>query len=430
MSKKKNQLDILFFIEHIDREMETAQEIIKVLKNTYNLKCIIASSIYHPVISVLKYRPKIIVTPSTAFGIGSPGWLFYNSFKEKPLFVNLNYEQFISSWKGKYKSAKHEVSLKKQIQFTWGDYFKNFLLETGTKKENVIITGRPLFSLLKNKYYGKNFKEEIANSCNLDSNKNWNFIALTDGLAFVKEKKILNIINSGANEKGLRAHVNHVKETIKEILHWVNSVSHISNELFILRPHPSISVFEYEKLILKYLEKIPPNLILTKEFTAQKWLISSERFFTNYSTLTMDARVLEKEFYIFQPLNKLESEDYWWCNNGINISTINDFESLFISKKHKLDKYETKQDILDYIDLSKDGISETILNLLDIHKNYNDIPNFSFILFLQALFNAPKRLFGSILRLIFINFKNDPFSIVKKGIKVDYFNINTINNDL
>ena len=134
------KIDVLFFIEHIDRELETAQEIVSVLKEKYNLKCVIASAIYHPVTCVLKTRPKIIVTPSTAFGIGSPGWLFFKSFKNAPVFINLNYEQFISSWKGKYKSAKHDISLKSQIQLTWGTYFKNFLIETGTEEKNVIIT--------------------------------------------------------------------------------------------------------------------------------------------------------------------------------------------------------------------------------------------------------------------------------------------------
>ena len=428
--QKTKEVDILFFIEHIDREMETAQEIIFELKHAYNLKCIIASSIYHPVISVLNYRPKIIVTPSTGFGIGSPGWLFNESFSKKPLFVNLNYEQFISSWKGKYKSAKHDISLNSQIQLTWGSYFKNFLIETGTKEENIIITGRPLFSLLKKKYYKKNFKKEIAKSCNLNFEKKWNFIALTDGLAFVKEKKVLNIINSGANEKGLRNHINHVKGTIKEILNWVNTISQFSNELFILRPHPSISVYDYEKLILEYIGKLPSNLILSKEFTAQKWMVSSERFFTNYSTLTMDARVLEKEFYIFQPLDKLESEDYWWCNDGINISSYNEFESIFNDNHHILDKYKSNQDILDYIDIEKDGINETIINLARLSEKINDYPRFRIFWFLKALFKAPKRLFGSLIRLFSINFKNDQLSIVKKGIKVDYFNIKKINNDL
>ena len=137
----------------------------------------------------LRVRPKIIITPSTSFGKGSPGWLFYKSFKTPPIFVNLNYEQFISSWKGKYKSAKHEVSINHQIQFTWGNYFKDFLIETGTKKENVIITGRPLFSLLKKKYYKKNFKDELAREFDIDVSKNGILLLLLMDWHLLKRKK-------------------------------------------------------------------------------------------------------------------------------------------------------------------------------------------------------------------------------------------------
>ena len=112
------------------------------------------------------------------------------------------------------------------------------------------------------------------------------------------------------------------------------------------------------------------------------------------------------------------------------MSNFHEFESLLSSNVHTLGKVETKQDISDYIDLSKDGIWETIVNIRDLHKNYNVIPRFSVLLFLKALIAAPRRLFGSILRLVLMNSLNDPLSIVKRGIKVDYFNIKKANNDL
>ena len=425
------KIDVLFFIEHIDRELETAQEIVSVLKKKHNLKCVIASAIYHPVVCVLKTRPKIIVTASTAFGVGSPGWLFFKSFKNPPVFINLNYEQFISSWKGKYKSAKHDISLKSQIQLTWGTYFKNFLIETGTEGKNVIITGRPLFSLLKKRYYNKNFKKEIAKKNNLDFNKKWNFIAFTDGLAFVTEKKVQYIVQSGANEKGLKNHINHVKGTIDEVLKWVNNMSEFSDELFILRPHPSISKDQYEELIKSTLGLIPKNLIISKDYTAQKWMVSCEKFFTNYSTLTMDARVLGIDFYILQPLKKLESEDYWWCNNGFNIENYDDFKNLILKNDLvKLNMYESKEDILDYIDLSKDGIIETSSTIFKMLPQNNIYPKVSYYRFINSILKSPKRLLGSLLRLIFMSLRINSNSIVRKGISIDYFNYKQLNNDL
>lgn len=423
MIMNPDKIDVLFFIEHIDREMETAQEIVTLLNKKHSLRCVIASAIYHPISMALRTRPKIIITASTSFGKGSPGWFFYKSFKTPPIFINLNYEQFISSWKGKYKSAKHEVSINDQIQFTWGKYFSDFLIKTGTKKENVIITGRPLFSLLKKKYYKKNFKAELADEFDIDVSKKWNFIALTDGLAFVGEKKVVNIIKSGANEEGLRNHIAHVKGTIEKILEWVLLLEKESEEVFILRPHPSISIDQYKALIENILGKIPKNILFFKNYTAQKWMVSCERFFTNYSTLTMDARVLEKEFYIFEPLEKLKTEDYWWCNNGIKVKSFKVFKDIITDNvEEELIKYTSKKDILDFIDLSKDGIQETVsevVRLLPKVKEYREINYFKFI---GALFTAPKRLFGSYFRLIFMKLRITSNIIVRKGIAIDYFN--------
>jgi len=428
--RKKSEIDILFLIEHIDREMETAQEIVTILREKHDLKCVIASAVYHPIIVALKTRPKIVITASTSFGVGSPGWLFHKSFKIPPVFINLNYEQFISSWKGKYKSAKHEVSLNNQIQFTWGNYFKDFLIETGTKKENVIVTGRPLFSLLKKKYYKKNFKEELAKEFNIKSSVKWNFIALTDGLAFVGEKKVINIVKSGAHEEGLRNHIAHVKGTIEKILEWVLLMEKESDEIFILRPHPSISVDQYKTLIEGVIGRIPNNLLLFKDYTAQKWMMSCERFFTNYSTLTMDARVLEKEFHIFQPLDKIKSEDYWWCNNGINVTTYDAFRDIILdNEQEEVLKYTSKKDILDYIDLSKDGIEETVKEVVKVLPKIQQYAAIDYLKFCRSLLASPKRLFGSLTRLFFMKLNLNPFSIIKKGIVVDYFDFKSVNQE-
>lgn len=417
----RENVDILFYIEHVDRELDTAIEIKKNIQNQTKCSFVILSSIYHPVSSLLKYKPKIIVTPSTSFGKGSVGWLFFKSSKIKPLFVNLNYEQFISQWKGKYKTAKHDVSLNYQIQFCWGEYFKNFLISSGTIKENILVTGRPYFSLIKKKYFKKNFKKKISSELKLDFSKKWNFVALTDGLAFVTEKKVLNIINQGAIESGLRNHIKHTKETINVLLNWINDLSKYNEkDIFILRPHPSISVSQYTKLIVNQIGYIPKNLIISKKYNAHMWLVSSDKFLTNYSTLTMDAKVLNKKFYIINPIEKLETEDYWWCKDGFNLKTFNEFNSLINDDNDPSKTYESNLSIKDFIDIEKDGILETSNHLTRLLKSRRSYSDFYLFGFLCALSISPKRIIGSLVRNFFMKINFNPIGIVKKGISVDY----------
>ena len=82
---------------------------------------------------------------------------------------------------------------------------------------------------------------------------------------------MVNIVKSGAKEEGLRNHIAHVKGTIEKILEWVLLIGKESEELFILRPHPSISIDQYKTFIENIIGKVPENLLFFKKYTAQKW---------------------------------------------------------------------------------------------------------------------------------------------------------------
>ena len=131
-------IDVLLFIEHKDRELEITLAIAAQLREKYKLNVEIASLIYESYSAALKYTPKVVVTPSTAFGRGSASWIFYQIFGNQITYVNMNYEQFISSWKGEYKTPSHHMSINHQKQFVWGEYFASVLNKGGVSKENIL----------------------------------------------------------------------------------------------------------------------------------------------------------------------------------------------------------------------------------------------------------------------------------------------------
>ena len=47
----------------------------------------------------------------------------------------MNYEQFLFPFAGKFKIPKTETSKKHQINFTWGDHFKEYLANAGASKK-------------------------------------------------------------------------------------------------------------------------------------------------------------------------------------------------------------------------------------------------------------------------------------------------------
>lgn len=420
--KFKKKIDVLLFIEHIDRELELAEEIKSAL-NDHGFSCKILSSIYHNLLALLNYDAKIIVTPSTSFGKGSISWCYENSTLKPPKYINLNYEQFISSWKGKYKSPKHEVSKNKQIHYCWGESFKQILTSSGIPEANIRITGRPYFQLLSEKYKAKSFRTDIASKVKIDPMKKWFFIGLTDGLAFVNEQKIKYIIEQGGDEVGLRTHIENVKKTIRQTLLWISNHENNDDYIFILRPHPSISQNQYQKLIVAYLGYVPKNIIISKFLTAQKWMVSSDKFLTNYSTLALDASALEIPFNILNPLNSDLSE-YWWLKGGVEINSKERFDELIYGNFSNdwLLLMDYSSNLEENIDMSKKGKTETINNIITYLKNATYSSSSIFLIFITII-KAPRRILGGYLRYVLSKSKILK-KYVKTGLQMDFFTFN------
>lgn len=423
-NKLNKNVDVLLFVEHKDRELEITCEMANILEKQYKLNIAIASLIFEPMSSIFQLNPKVVVTPSTAFGHGSAAWIYYEVFGENISFVNMNYEQFISSWKGKYKTPSHYISKNKQKHFTWGEYFGKTLIESGISKENIFLTGRPLSTIIKKKYIGQQLqhREEISKKLNIDSNKIWNFIALTDGLAFVGEEKIQFIAKSGGKEDELRDHISYVKETIKVMIHWLDDYiksSQMDNYYFILRPHPSIANEQYEKLFIDILGYIPKNILLSKDFSAYKWLEASDRYFTNYSTLAIDAEILEKKYFVFNPILKNVKENYWWCESGEKLNTYNEFRTICETIPELNYKYETHNN--HFINFTLDGIEQSTKFINEFVQGHRDYPQASFLQKFKPFLLNSRRTFGSLVRFFLVSNNINILNLVRKGNIVDYF---------
>ena len=52
-----------------------------------------------------------------------------------------------------------------------------------------------------------------------------------------------------------------------------------SEQVFILRPHPSISIDQYKALIENIFGKVPENILFFKITLLKKWMVSCERFY-------------------------------------------------------------------------------------------------------------------------------------------------------
>lgn len=408
----KKNIDVLFFVEHKDRELEIAVSLTKLLEaKGFNVG--VASSVYHQIPTLLTAEPKVLITPFTGFGKGSVSELFYSVYGESITYINLNYEQFISSWKGSYKTSIHEFSKSKQIQFVWGKYFKDELIKNGVNGDNIFITGRPSLSLTSSQYSNlpRNNLEELYPSFR---NMKVCFIALTDGLAFIGDEKIEFIVKNGGEREGLEAHVDYIKKNIASLFQEiVIEAEKNKNVMFVMRPHPSIPETAYFSLFNELGLNIPVNVLVTKDKNAFWWLAYSDWYITNYSTLCLEANILGVKSYLFEKHPNKNIESYWYTSSAIKIDSLSyalQCKSSDIQTEHSESNY--------FIDFNRNGLLETERQI-----SFRVLDNKVLIKSskLKVLFLNSRRMLGSIIRNIYAKMGFVPFGKLSKGLIKDHF---------
>ena len=332
-----------------------------------------------------------MITPSTAFGKDSVASLLHERYGESCSFINLNYEQFISSWKGTYKSSQSAVCKNRQIQCVWGEYYREILVENGFNEKNIYITGRPHLEYLKNKQEHFRDRKSMLLRLGLEPLNKIIFIALTDGLAFASDEKIEYIVKSGSIKEELLQSISYVKQGLAELFQQVVDYQG-ADVTFVLRPHPSVSERRYEELLCSMADdgNIPAHIKVTKEYDAYTWLMLCDVFVTNYSTLCIEAGVMGVSTFAFQIPGQELGKELWNMNS---VSRCRSLRKIFDAKPSDFvsDDY--------YVDVKKNGLSGTtdvILNQLDLAAESVE-PERAKIIF-------RRRILGSLLRRCVVRF--------------------------
>ncbi len=422
------QCDVLIFVEHKDREYDISCHIAERLNEKYGDSVVIASLIFHSLLSAILFRPSVIVTPSLGFGKGSVSWLFNNIYPHGVGYINMNYEQFIGAWQGSLKKPNHIISKTKQIQFAWGDHFKDYLLENGAAAKNIYITGRPQNQLIIEKYKDKqeHYRNILTTKYKIDTKGTFVFVAFTENFSTFNEDQIQRYVEAGANEKLIYSHKDNVSKTIDIFIDWLNILSKKTQKHHvIIKPHPGVSVDLYSQLVQS--TKINPNwVIMTTDDNAYACLAACDYYITNISTLAIEAKLLSKPSYRLAPVGDLEGENIWWCNECQLIQSYDEFENILnesYSNHHAKMKFNHNFEY--YMDQGKDGIKESAYK---IHLEIAQVKKFRIIAILSIIRSitiSPKRLLGSLFR--YIIYKMSKRYVNESKIARDHFEIKYYN---
>lgn len=329
-------IDIIIFIEHLDREI-IVSKLLKFELEKLGLKVIIASIMYETPSILYNYKPKAIITPYIGFGKNSICDRFSKVYNTEIKYFNINYEQILFPFTGSFKVPKYTMAKEHQINFCWGENFKEFLLNSGVLKENLFISGRPYSAAIKAKNNDKvNIRKSILKNNKLQEDRKIIFIALTDSLAMNDFKKVERIVKKDGDYSALKKQIEWDKNTIIQLLRIIESFKHdesFNHYNIVLRPHPTIEVKDYQKLINTLNIDLPNNFFILKNSDAISWLISCDYFITNYSTLILDAIEINKPVFTINSNDTSEIE-YLWLVNHTNspFSNISDLKNLLLNR--------------------------------------------------------------------------------------------------
>jgi len=425
MYKDGHKVDILFLIEHRDRELDAVCAIAKELKQKYGLSVAIASLLFHSLIAAILIRPKVIVVPFGRQESDFPLGLFRAIYGDKVTYVNMNLEQALSPVNRDYKKPRDQFSKLILKHFCWSKTFKKYLTDNGVIENNIYLTGNPATTLLIRMESSQIYllKYHIAEKFRLPLNCKWCFFPMNCGWAFISDYHIRARIKDGYDEKKAWAYKSYLNKTLNIIFKWIAAAKDEMknrNIIIILRPHPSVSVQQYKERFQEVVGYVPDYVYILKDLTVKEWLIISDACYTNFSTVALDAKIIGKPTYLMEPEPFPDFLQMDWHKIFSKLSSSND---LFASLKEKsfVSSIKSLPILNNYVDISLDGISESAKYLAQFAKE-RYFPCWSLFGLLKGVISSLRSSLGSFARLFSVVSGFNPFQVLKPGIRSDFFN--------
>ena len=408
MISSARNVDVLFLIEHEDREGGVVNRMQEEL-NKYGVSSAKMSINFHLHL-LTKVRTKLIVVPyaiSSSEGLTALIYTNKSVRTGKIKVLSLNWEQYLS--KANYAFKKPQDSIIKNMVYhvAWDQNYKLFLENNGVKESNIKITGNPSHQVLVDltcNYTVSQVKQKIGLPRNF---KKTIFLPMNYGWAFMSDEVINYKVSRGYQRDVALTYRDYTRSCIRSFCHFIDDASSTDvDTLFVIRPHPSISVEQYYDVFEKEAPGVKDrnNVIVSKDFSIREWIFVSDYVGSSWSTSIIDAIILDKEVFLYTPEKRPEFLDVEWNNLVPNISSYSDIKNI---KGNQLEKMLVKKDV--YKNLF-DFINEIIQD--------SDLSDFKFEISKFNLVVYSKTYIKSFLMKIFSGYGVD------KGQQRDYFDEN------
>lgn len=319
-------VDIIFWVEHKDRELDSYRTLARKLKCDYGITSIIISNFFHGHY-LWFYKAKIYIFNNISINTGWPNGFLWSAFRDKIIYISHRWEQLLFPIGERIHNPRTNFAKNIVKYVVWSDYFKDYLNSNGVKSSNIDIvrniSHEILYDFVKN--HSKEYKLKLSKEFNLPLDKKILFFPMNYLWAFFSDDAIEHRISKGVSPEIAKKFRKYSKDSLSEFIKFCLSLSLDKNFLLIIRPHPSITIDDYIKKFSEKTSIIPDNIIFNKSHSIREWIAASDIIGSSMSTSVWEAHNLGKKSFYFTPFPRPKWLDTFWMREVPNINKIKEF---------------------------------------------------------------------------------------------------------
>ena len=139
------KIDVIFQVEHVDRELYSYKLIARKLSKDYGLKTIIISNSFHRHYFWL-YRAKVYVFNNINVNTKWPNKFLWDAFEDNVIYLSHKWDQLLFPVYEEMFHPRTDFAKNTVKYIVWSEYFKNYLIKHGVKDSNINITKKYLLN--------------------------------------------------------------------------------------------------------------------------------------------------------------------------------------------------------------------------------------------------------------------------------------------
>jgi surface carbohydrate biosynthesis protein len=306
-------IDILFFIEHVDRELDVAACLVERLERRFAIHAEVRNFYSDMRFCLRRYNPAIVVTPFFYYLDHHP-MKDYVAAWPKATFFNMAWEQILYKVHTNVKIPKDRFAKTNVRHVCWTERYRKLLVEQGTDPDHLVLTGNPVMKFYDEPYRGYfKSRKHLAQDYGLDPNRKWILFPENYRWAFLSQSQLNAVARQDADPDELSEAAAYCRRSLTTLFAWLVDLSGPNAPLVILRPRPATALEELETFGRRATNADLPNLRIIKAESAREWVMAADHVISSYSTTLIEAALAGKSVHVYSPEPFPEGlQDEWY----------------------------------------------------------------------------------------------------------------------